>query len=109
MIDKEAFLKASTPERDVGVSSGVVRVRGLTRREQLNVQVYADDLEALECHIIALSLVDPALTLEEVVEWYRVAPAGDTDLITKASADLSGIGPDAPKSGVPGIRSEQGS
>lgn len=105
MIDKEAFLKGTTPERDVEVSSGVVRVRGLTRQEQISLQEFADDLSALETRIVWLCLIDPVLTLEEAAHWYGVAPAGDPDLVIKASADLSGMSEAAPKSGVPGIRS----
>ncbi len=108
MIDKDAFLKGLLPEEDVEVAAGTVRVRGLSRAEVLDLQKHANDLGVLECHILALGLVDPPLSFEEAEGYYAVAAAGDVDRIVEAISILSGLNKDAQKSGVPGLRGGQG-
>lgn len=109
MIDKETLLKGLTPERVVDLPGvGDVRVRGLSRSEAVSLAAVKDDTAALEQLIIRLGLVDPALSADEVAEWYAAAPAGLTDLIINAVEDLSGLRQGAGKSGVPDVREGSG-
>lgn len=106
MIDKDAFLKASTPEETICLPGvGDVRVRGLTRSEAVSLSEVKSDTPALERLIVRLGLVQPALSEAEVEAWYESAPSGLTDLIVNAVTRLSGADESAPKSGVPGVRS----
>lgn len=108
MIDKEAFLKASTPEEVITLPGiGDVRVRGLSRSEALSLSKVKDDPEALEQLIVRLGLVEPALTADEVKAWFDVAPAGLIDPLVEAVQRLSGLGEGAPKSGLPEVRRGQ--
>ena len=108
MIDKEVFLKASTPEETVTLPGvGDVRVRGLSRNEAVSLAAVKSDPAALEQLIIRLGLVDPTLTADDVAAWYASAPAGLTDLIVNAVERLSGLTGDAPKSGVSGVRGKR--
>lgn len=107
MIDKEAFLKSSLPERTFDLDGDEVTVRGLSRAEVVALQALKADLAALERRILELGFVDPALDAGEVERWYTAAPAGHTDKVVAAITDLSGMTAAAPKSGVPGVRGEQ--
>lgn len=103
MIDKEAFLKAPTPEETILLPGvGEIRVRGLTRSEAVSLQRVKDDPAALEQLIVRLGLVEPSLTADEVKGWYETAPAGLTDIIVAVVERLSGLSEGAPKSDVPG-------
>lgn len=105
-MDKAALLKKRLPERDVEIPGvGVVRVRGLTRAEALDVQkVDQKDPGALERKVLHLGLVDPPLSEAEVQEWYDAAPAGEIDPVTAAIQELSGLAEGAGKSGVQTVR-----
>lgn len=105
MIDKEQFLKAPMPEDIVALPGlGDVRVRGLSRAEAVNMKGIKDDVGQLECSIIHLGLVDPALTFPEIEAWYASAPAGLIDVIVRAVERLSGLSEEAPKRDVPAVR-----
>lgn len=108
MIEREAFLKATTSSEVIALPSlGDVRVRGLTRAEAVGLQDVKDNPRALECRIIALGLVEPALSAADVEAWYESADAGHTDLIVDAVQRLSGLGKGADKSGVSGVRNRR--
>lgn len=104
-MDRETFLKARLPEREVELPGvGTVRVRGLSRAEAMQVRGLRDDLAAAEQLLVVLGLVDPALSADDVAAWYASAPAGEIDLLVGPIQELSALGEDAPKSGVPGLR-----
>lgn len=107
MIDKEAFLKSSLPERCVDLDGAEVTVRGLSRAEVVALQALKDNLAALEQRILELGFVDPPMDAADAERWYTSAPAGQIDRVVAAISDLSGMTPTAPKSGVPGVRGEQ--
>jgi len=79
-------------------SGGQVKVRGLTRDEALQVQE-ANGTAARDNTTIALGLVEPALSVEEVATWAKTAPAADSIEISRAIARLSGMVEGAGKSG----------
>ena len=72
MLDKKALLA----KRDIGVEEvelpalgGSVKVRGLSRAEALQVGVGVEmDAAVLERKLLAMAMVEPALTEEESVE-----------------------------------------
>jgi hypothetical protein len=105
MIDKETFLKARLPEREVDLPGvGTVRVRGLTRAEALEVQALQGDVAAMEQKVIHFGLVDPVLTNAEIACWYGAVTAGEIDLLVNPISEMSGLTEGAPKRGVPEVR-----
>lgn len=108
MIDKEVFLKATSPEETVELPGiGEVRVRGLTRAEAVSLSPVKDDVRRLECRILLLGLVDPVLTEAEMSAWYEAAPSRAVDLLIAAIDSLSGLSEGAAKSGVPAVRARR--
>lgn len=101
-MDKEVLLKARLPEDDVEIPGvGTVRVRGLSRDEVLAAQK-ASTFAEFERHLVSYGMVDPELTLSEAGQWQMASPAGEMEPVTEKIRDLSGVGDDASKSGVPG-------
>lgn len=71
---------------------GKVEVRGLTRAEALTVQSAGElDAAEMECRLIALAMVDPSLSEDEVRQWQSVAPAGELEPVSAAIQELSGM------------------
>lgn len=94
-VDKSALLgkrtTASTETVEVE-GFGTFTVRGLTRGEALAMQKQgAMDAAVLEQQMLALALVDPVLTQDEVATWQTVAPAGELQPVTEAVERLSGL------------------
>lgn len=104
MLTREEILAKAVDQEVVTLpSGGKVKVRGLTRDEALQVQE-ADGTAARDNTIIALGLVDPVLTVEDVAAWAVTAPAADSIEISQAIARLSGMQEGAGKSGPPRTR-----
>lgn len=108
-MDKDALLKrkADSDTRKVPIGDlGFVLVRGLSRGE---VTAAKDDFpeEQRENALIAMALVDPEMTVDEVGQWLDTAPAGDSVAVMTAVAELSGITEGARKSSVPAVRGRQ--
>lgn len=105
MIDRETFLKPRLGETVVELDGvGQVRVRALSRTECLRIRDLKDDQAAMERAIIALGLIEPALTDEDVAAWHEQAVPGEVDTLLTAIQSLSALGEGAAKSGVPAIR-----
>jgi hypothetical protein len=85
---------AGLPEADVDLPGGmgVVRVRGLSRAEALEVQKIADaGTLMLERRMLALAMVRPRMSEGKVREWQEVAPAGELEPVTDKVQELSGM------------------
>lgn len=96
-VDKDLLFKPRLPESDVEIPGvGTVRVRGLSRIEAIHVQE-AKGTEATERRILALGMVDPALTEAEAGQWQRASAAGEIETVTARIAELSGMAPESPK------------
>jgi hypothetical protein len=96
-FDKELLFKPSLPEAEVEIpGKGTVRVRALSRSEALLCQK-EDGVEAVERKMLALALVDPALTEAEVGRWQKASAAGEMDPVSNKVAELSGMTEDAGK------------
>jgi len=107
-VDKELLLKPRLPEADVEVPGiGTVRVRGLNRAEAMRVQA-AKGVEATERVILALGMVDPALTEAEAGQWQKAAPAGEIEPVSRVIAELSGMVEGADKAAYKSVRDDGG-
>jgi hypothetical protein len=96
MTDKERFLKARLPERDVDVDGvGTVRVRSLSRAEAGRLKEFVDNPEAGEVFVLATGLVDPVLSEDEVRQWQAAATSAEVEEVTTAILGLSGLLGDA--------------
>lgn len=96
-IDKELLFKSRLPEADVVLPGiGTVRVRGLSRTEALHCRE-TTDLVTVERRMLALGLVDPVLTENEVKRWQESSPAGELEELTLRISELSGMTPGAAK------------
>lgn len=100
-MDKGKLLKARAGKvQTVPVDDGEVKVRALTRAEAHSLRGKELTEEEAERAVLALAMVQPALTEEEVGEWQKVAPAGEVNDVLTAVMDLSGMNVGAAKSGV---------
>jgi len=99
-MDIAQLLKPRLPESDVEISGvGTVRVRGLSRWEVLAVRATNTD-SGREQSILALAMVDPAMSEAQAADWLRCAPAGEIEPVTDKIAELSGLAPKAAKEAV---------
>lgn len=106
-VDKAALLAARADStRAVEVPGvGEVLVRGLTRAEVLAIQDLGPvDRAELEAKLLALALVDPALTEAEAKQWQAVAPAAELEPISDAILGLSGMRENALKEEIKQFR-----
>lgn len=97
MLDKNALLAPNVSYRNVTIpAKGDVKVRGLTRQEMFDVGKLKELIE-IERQAIALGLVDPVLTVDEVAQWQKTASANEIQPVASAINELSGISSDAAK------------
>lgn len=91
-LDKAALLApVDLDEDDVAIPrlGGSVRVRGLSRLDAAKLaNVSGIDREA---HILAMGLVDPAMSVSEVKQWMAGAPAGEFNPVAERIGELSGL------------------
>jgi hypothetical protein len=107
VIDRDALLKARLPERTLDIDGvGTIRVRALSRAEALEVRACGEDLAGMEQKILTFGLVDPALSPDDVANWYRAAPAGEIEPITNAIVAMSGLADDAAKEAYKSFRGQ---
>lgn len=99
-LDKAALLAkrsdSETREVELPGGKGSVVVRALTRREALSVNGAEMTEEQVEQVLLALALVDPVMTQEEVATWQEVCLAGEIAPVTEAILELSGMEAEAP-------------
>lgn len=93
-VDKEALFKPRLPEEEVDVPGvGAMRVRGLSRAEvvdQLN-EVDRSIPGAFEARIVAMSLVEPSLTDDEVQRWRAASPPDEIGVVVDKINELSAL------------------
>lgn len=106
MVDKHALMAPRLPEDDVEIPGvGTVRVRALSRAEAMSVQRLAKKDQ--DVHTIALGMMDPPMSVDDVQRWAEASPAGEMEAVARRIAQLSGVLTEgAQKSGVPGVRDE---
>lgn len=106
-MDKADLFRPRLPEEDVEIPGGTVRVRGLSRLEAMDVQ-QAGGPQVIERRMLALAMVDPKLTEDEVRQWQNASPASEIEPVTDAIARLSGLAPGADKETYKSFRGEPG-
>jgi hypothetical protein len=84
-----------------------VAIRGLTRDEVLAAQEGTDTSADRDNALVALGMIDPKLSIEDVAAWAAAGDAGDLVAVSEAIQELSGLTEGAGKSRVagPGKRS----
>ena len=108
-MDKSLLFKPRLPEDTVDVPGvGVLRVRGLNRLEAMHVQA-AKGPEETERRILALGMVDPKLTEDEVRQWQRASAAGEIEPVSTRIAQLSGMVAESPKRAYQDFEADPGS
>lgn len=104
----DLFGMAATETADVVTpSGGRVKVRGLTRGEQMLIgkEVGGDALE-YEPRLLAFCVVEPKLTVDDARRFIQGSKVADVSVISDRIRDLSGMGEGAAKSGVSGVGAE---
>lgn len=114
-MEKELLFKPRIQEADVElVDVGTVRVRGLTIEERgqcvRNAELDMNGIpelsraSAIAARMLAMAMVDPPMTIEEVGEWQKAAPAGEIDAVATKVQELSGMTPGAAKAAYKSAR-----
>lgn len=111
-IDKATLLRGFVATDDIELPSGqgTVTVRGLTRMEAIKAQkAYGrgEDIDAMEAVILALGLVDPAMTEDEARTWREVGSAGDVQAVVERISELSKMDAGAGKGPTSSSRSRR--
>jgi len=100
-IDKAALLAERFGVHDVEIAGvGTVQVRPLSRAEALALQGRELDAAHMERHLLALAMVAPKLTEDEVGTWQANSPAGELEPVADKILTISGMKKEAAKSGV---------
>lgn len=90
-FDKELLFKERLPQEEIEIPGvGTVTVRGLNREEAFKCQGGAD-VATIERRMLAMGMVDPKLTENEVKRWQKAAPAGELEPIAEKISELSGM------------------
>jgi hypothetical protein len=94
--DAKAILLGKREEetRDVELPTlGVtVTVRALTRAEALRVVDRPMAPDEAERVLLSMALTNPLMSVDEVRQWQRVAPAGELQPVAEAIQQISGLG-----------------
>lgn len=107
-MDKEKLLKRRLATDTVPVPGlGEVTVRGLTRAEVNHIGKGADPLET-ERRALALGMVEPELTEDEVGVWQDNAPAMEIQPVLQRINELSGLTKQVQKEAYKSLRGRPG-
>jgi hypothetical protein len=105
---KARLLKPRVPEGTVELEGlGTIRVRGLSRGEVFMIK-QIKGTQAMERKMVALSMLDPVMTEDEVRQWQQSSPAGELEPVTNKINELSGLGPKSEKQAMATFRDEPG-
>lgn len=97
-MDKAKLLASRLPTEDVDVPGvGKVRIRALSRAEAL-AGISGDGTPgSFERALLAVALVDPELTPDEVGQWQKASHPDEIEAVVRRVNALSGIGKEAAK------------
>jgi hypothetical protein len=102
VIDKDRLLKPRLAEQDYDIPDvGTVRIRLLSWDECAEITRWTEKgREARDVYrrALALALVDPPLSEDEVDEWLRAAPGGEIENLARHVLVASGLTEGAQKS-----------
>jgi len=106
-VDKDALFTPRLAEQDVEIEGvGTLRIRALSRAEVLGLQNQDLSAPRMEQKLLALALVNPRLTEDEVKRWQRAASVGELEPVTDAVMAVSGMNKDAAKEAVKTFRDD---
>jgi hypothetical protein len=106
-MDKKQLLKFRGKTVEVPIEGGSVTVRPLSRAEVFEFHGQEFEPAEAERKLLAVALVDPKLTEEEVGEWQKVADSAEINAVLEAVSELSGVtAKAAAKSSVAGTEDE---
>lgn len=88
-MDRAEFLTPRLPESEVKLDIGTIRVRGLSRAEALALK--GMEPEEIEVRALAMGMMDPELTVDDVRVWQSVALADEVKAVLDAIYELSGL------------------
>lgn len=90
-VTKDQLLTKRAKTREVEIPDvGTVVVRSLTRAEAMEIGQGGEAAE-LERKMLAMALVDPEMTEDEVAEWQAAGSVGDIGEVVEAIIELSGM------------------
>lgn len=92
-MDKSALLTERLPRAEVEIEGvGTVTVRGLSRYELLLAGKSSNgDVLTSERKMIAMGMVEPPMSEDEVEAWQKCSPAGEIMPVVQKINDLSGV------------------
>lgn len=91
-IDKSALLAKRFGVETVEIPGvGEVKVRALTRGEALSFKGQTEDVRLFEQKILALAMVEPTMSEEDIKAWQDASPAGELDTVFSVVLRLSGM------------------
>lgn len=104
LLAKRAATPSGMPEDDVDVpGQGTVRVRGLSRAEQLLTVKQGDidaagnpditRVQAIEGRMLAMAMVDPEMSEDEVATWQGCGGSNEIEPVVEKIQELSGLLP----------------
>lgn len=70
---------------------GSVKVRPLTRAEAMKLNGVELEAAEMECRLLALAMVEPKLTEDQVRQWQEVSPAGELEPVGETIIRISGM------------------
>lgn len=99
MINRDELLVKRLVAETVEVPGvGTVKVRGLSRGEVFDLRAKNLNVEELEVQTIALCMVEPMLSTDDVRTWMYNAPTNEIDAVFGKIRELSGLSEGAQKS-----------
>jgi hypothetical protein len=93
-MDKEKLLTPRLAEGSHEIENlGTVRFRALSRAEVLDLRkgFAEEDTATSECRLLAMALIDPELTEDEVRRWQQASAPDEMEPLVVAIGQLSGI------------------
>lgn len=97
-VDKEALLQRRLKQEDVEIPGvGSVTVRSLSRAEAQKIHGVGMDPGVLERKMLAMAMVDPVMTEDEIEVWQQSVDVGELSLVVDAVIGISGMEVATPK------------
>ena len=91
-VSKSDLLTKRFGVHDVEIEGvGTVKVRPLSRAEALTLQGKEMPVEVSDRKLIAMAMVEPRLTEDEVAQWQDSSPAGEIGQVAVKVLQLSGM------------------
>lgn len=107
MNKEELFIPDVDEEKVPLLRGGVVRIRSLSRLEVLHIRDTAFPTKAAyEQHVLALVMMDPVMTAEDVAQWQKNSKPKEIEHVMEEVVKVSGLGQGADKSDVQEVPDE---